>query len=115
MKEIPNIRMGSSISRNIILPAAMMATVLNALSNTPNDSGRMDSNTSHKANSMQKQIMPIHRENEDNIFFQRCHSLSCSVMAACLNAVCPTVSTTIFSNQTKMARLGKLTTSDQRL
>lgn len=101
------IRKGSSISLNINLPAIIMATVLNPLSNMPSDNGSIESKTSQSKNSKQKQNIPTQSGIDDNILFQRKSSLSLSVTAACLKAICPVVSTTIFNNQTKMASVDK--------
>lgn len=104
---MPIIRKGSNISLKINLPAIMMATVLNPLSNIPSDNGSMESKTNHNTNSKQKQNIPTQSGKDDNMLFQRRSSLSLSVTAAYLNAICPVVSTTIFNNQTKMASVDK--------
>ena len=87
-----------------------MATVLKPLSNIPSDKGNMESSTSHKTNSKQKQNIPSQSGADDSMLFHRKSSLSDSVTAACLKAICPVVSTTIFNNQTKMASVDKETT-----
>ena len=104
ISEMPIRRLLSKHSLKIILPAITIDTILIAPRSTPWDSVSTDKKASHTTNSRQKQTIPIHKGIEENIAFQRASSLSASRMAACLSAICPTVSSVTLIIQMNRAR-----------